>query len=119
MLTLTPDMLRAAYDYLRKTRPFDRWGLPRGEEVHFTVSLNRTICGAYRGWPNREHEISVSARRVGRTASVMWVVAHEMLHLYQKENGTETPGAQHNAEFRRLAGIVCRWHGFDVMEFGF
>ena len=36
-LTLTPDMLESAYEYLRVSPPFCRWGLPHADHVMFRV----------------------------------------------------------------------------------
>jgi hypothetical protein len=47
----------------------------------------------------------------------MAVMAHEMVHLHQRDVCMETPGAQHNAAFNKLAAKVCRLHGFDPKLF--
>jgi hypothetical protein len=44
-------------------------------------------------------------------------MAHEMIHQYQQRERTETANTEHNAEFLRLAGVVCRHHGWDEKEF--
>jgi hypothetical protein len=108
-LPLTPEMLRAAYDYLRVSAPYDAWNLPDGDEVVFRVGRSHDTRGWYKLEKGR-HVITVSARCIGRTDSLMAVMAHEMVHL-------ETPGAQHNAAFNKLAAKVCRLHGFDPKLF--
>ncbi len=47
-LPLTPEMLRACYEFLRSTPPFRRWSLPPGDEIGFHVTRNRTRIGGCR-----------------------------------------------------------------------
>ncbi len=123
MLHLTPSVLCGAYDFLRTTQPFRRWmlppmeGLPTLDGVTFRVMKTRHRQGLYK-WDHRKntHVISVSQGQVSHTRTLIVVMAHEMVHLYQNMRGTDTR-AQHNAEFYRLARIVCRCHGFDSAEF--
>lgn len=116
-LRLTPEVLAAAYDYLRSTPPFRRWRrhLPPSDEVSFYVVRDTKT----RGWHrlNGSHEVAVNERWVGHTATLMEVMAHEMVHVYQEDRGSGRAGVQHNAEFVRLAGQVCRHHGFDPRSF--
>lgn len=114
-LPLTPDTLRAAYDYLAITPPFNRWNLPDGEDVTFRVIRAPTL----RGWYRREgtrHVIAVSSVCIGRTASLMELMAHEMIHLHEEQAGACTAG-MHSAAFRKWSAQVCRWHGFDPKLF--
>jgi hypothetical protein len=116
-LPLTPDIIEAAYEFLRVTPPFKGWRLPPGDDVVFHV------CGSkWMGYYCREiatglHHISLSAKRVGHTNTVFHVMAHEMIHLHQAVAKTETANTEHNAEFNRLARQVCRLHGWDWKEF--
>lgn len=115
-LPLSPDILRAAYDYLCATPPYRSWNLPDGEEVVFRVAKSTS----HQGWYGREggkHVICVSSAKIGRTISLIEVMAHEMVHLYQGDSRMETPGAEHNAAFRKLAARVCHAHGFDPKLF--
>ena len=112
---LTPEILEAAYEYLRATPPFARWKLPPGDEVAFRVLVTRDICGQHRH-DGKQHIIDVSTGRHEHTASLMITMAHEMVHLAQALRATETAG-DHNREFQRLGRLVCRHHGFDSKEF--
>ncbi len=118
-LHLTPNILRGAYDFVRTTQPFHRWKLPPGEEVEFRVVAKPD----QRGWHTRSltasshHVIGISRACIGRTDSLIMVMAHEMVHVRQSARGTETSNTVHNAEFRRLARIVCGHHGFDPLLF--
>jgi hypothetical protein len=40
-----------------------------------------------------------------------------MVHLHQRDIGTETPGVVHNYAFHKLAARVCKHHGFDPKLF--
>ena len=118
-LRLTPNMLRGAYDFLRTTQPFHRWKLPPGELVEFRVVAKPDE----RGWHTRSitvarhHIIGVSKASIAHSDSLIMVMAHEMVHVRQSDRGTETSNTMHNAEFRRLAKVVCRHHGFDPLLF--
>lgn len=114
-LPLTPEMLRAAYDYLNTTPPFSRWNLPEGEDVVFRV----VQAPDTRGWYRREagrHVIAISRRCVGFTASLIATVAHEMVHLHEARVGACGSG-QHSRAFNRWAEQICKVHGFDPKLF--
>lgn len=115
-MKLTPDLLEATYDFLRRTSPFRRWSLPEGGTIEFVVGKTREKMGHYVWHPRKGYVIMISDARVDHTVTLLTTMAHEMIHLYQAKRGTETRAA-HNAEFRRLAKIVCRHHGFDPLEF--
>lgn len=111
-----PIQLAAVYDCLRVFPPFNRWRLPVGDEVNFTVANHR---GFY-GWHKSDvvgHTIALSQATIGQLSTLMMFMAHEMIHLYQAERGTFSRRTNHNAEFRRLAARVCRVHGFDLKVF--
>jgi hypothetical protein len=117
-LHLTPEMLAAAYEYLRTTPPFRRWGLPEADEIEFVVTQVLKPQAAYEKYRHvNEHRISVSNARIGTSANLIDVMAHEMIHLYQEIKKTTTGNTEHNAEFDRLAKLVCRHHGFDPKNF--
>lgn len=115
-LVFTPDALRASYNYFCETPPFDRWNLPDGEDVEFRVIKSRTDAGWHK-IENGRDIIAASSGTIGRTHSLMELVAHEMVHLHQRRIGTETPGVTHNRAFHLLAAQVCRHHGFDPKLF--
>lgn len=114
-LPLTVETLRAAYDYLNTTPPFNRWNLPDGEDVRFRVVGDPLVQGRYR-WDGRQHVIDISRRLIGRTMSLMDVMAHEMLHLHE-ENAGACGSGEHSAAFRKWSTQVCKWHGFDPLLF--
>jgi hypothetical protein len=117
-LRLTTENLPAAYEYLRACEPFCRWGLPEADEVAFRVSRHKDRFGHMRGDAGSPGaEIAVSEACVGSSARLIEVVGHEMIHLHQHMRKTETSGAQHNAEFKRLARQVCAEHVFDFKAF--
>jgi hypothetical protein len=114
-LPLTPHMLAAAYDFLRECPPFKRWRLPESDAIEFKVASAR---GHY-GWQVTRpggNLIAISANAVGHTDSLLFVLAHEMLHLRQSLKKTCTH-SEHNAEFRRVAHRICHIHGWDEKGF--
>ncbi len=115
-MKLTPAILEATYNFVRATPPFRNWRLPAGHQVRFRVLKTRKKLGVYQ-WDNQVgHVVSVSEGKVSHTIVLVPLMAHEMVHLYQQMCGTDTK-TEHNAEFIRLALIVCRHHGFDPKEF--
>ena len=111
-MKLTPALLEATYNFLCETPPFRKWRLlPDGSKVSFTVVKDKKVRGYQRG-----RVIGISEGCIGRVDALIATMAHEMIHLYQAEKKTATR-AEHNAEFNRLAKIVCRHHGYDPLLF--
>jgi hypothetical protein len=111
-LRLTPEMLERAYDFLRTTPPFRGWSLPDADAVEFHVSRKDDCFGWF-----IPVKIGVSERNVGHTATLVRIMAHEMIHLYQHLIKSDRDGVNHNANWRKLANQVCRHHGFDPKSF--
>jgi hypothetical protein len=116
-LRLTPEMLATAYEFLRTSAPFRAWNLPDADDVEFHVIAARDRRGHYCRGDTARHRIAVSAANVGHSETLLRTIAHEMIHLYQSERRSETPKAEHNGEFGRLARLVCVHHGFDPRAF--
>jgi hypothetical protein len=116
-LPLSRDVLAAAYDYLCTTQPFSEWNLPDSEDVKFRVIKSPDVRGWYLLGQDGSHTIAISSRCIGRTQSLIETVAHEMVHLHQGDVKMDTPNAQHNRAFWKLADIVCEAHGFDPKLF--
>lgn len=112
-LRLTPDMLAAAYDFLRTTQPFRGWGLPDSDALGFHV-VRRSKISAEFGIENGVPFIRVSETYNGHTMTVLGTVAHEMIHLRQHLTGDRE---HHGPRFQRMAARVCRAHGFDPKTF--
>ena len=102
-LTLTPEMLEGAYEYLRVSPPFCRWGLPHADHVMFRVMGAKDRFGHFRGRHRKAlgddgfSEIAISAGLVRSTELLLCTMAHEMIHLYQDETGTAR--GHHNPKF--------------------
>lgn len=111
---LTPEILRAAYEYLRATPPFNRWRLPAADEVEFHVTRHKDRTGDCETAGGQEPIIRISAALVGWTSSLMATMAHELVHLYLDRKGVR---AHHGREFQRCARLVCKRHGFDPRLF--
>ena len=120
-LHLTPELLEAAYEYLRHAPPFRGWNLPEPDQILFRVMGARDRFGHFRGRHTRARgadsfsEIAISAGMVRSTDMLMATMAHEMIHLYQDETGTAR--GHHNPKFLKRAKRVCRIHGFDPESF--
>jgi len=114
--TFHPDQLAAAYDMLRLCNPFCDWCLPHSDEIEFSVAPYRARSGWYLQKPNGDHHIAISDKHVGSLNTLIMVMAHEMIHLYQFINKTNTKHF-HNANFRELAHEVCLIHSWDYKLF--
>lgn len=116
MIHLTPAQLVLTYALLRETPPFKGWKLPHPDEVGFQVSRTPDVCGQF--WCNESGTpcIAISSAAVSRMDTLLRIMAHEMIHLYQWVGKTHSK-AFHNGEFRRKAREVCRVHGFDPKLF--
>ncbi len=122
-LRLTPENLEAAYELLRRTKPFSGWKLPQAEEVAFRVSASRGLYGFHHSDRQRKahpapgsHAITISEATVGTLDTLLRSMAHEMCHIRESQLGPYT-GNAHGEMFRRLATQVCRHHGFDQKAF--
>ncbi len=118
-LVLTPDRLQATYDCIRSFPPFSKWKLPAGAEIHqFRVTKHSELEGHYTRYIGTDkHIIAISSARIRHFLSLAQVMAHEMIHLKQGIDKTETPNTVHNAEFRRIASSVCKRFGWDEKTF--
>jgi hypothetical protein len=112
-LSLTPDMLAGAYEFLRTTEPFKAWRLPHADEVGFAVVRDPAMFADF-GVENGVPVIRVSEARNGHSATLLATMAHEMCHLRQEMTGDR---GHHTAGFKRMAARVCRVHGFDLKTF--
>ncbi len=112
-LPINPALLCAAYDFLRATPPFKSWGLPPGSDVVFKVTRSRKTQGDHL-LLNGIHTIRVSCVKVGYTAGLIVLMAHEMVHAACDLEGVRSA---HGKAFKKRAAAVCRYHGFDPAEF--
>jgi hypothetical protein len=115
-LVFNRDTLRAAYNFLNETQPFSKWNLPDGDDVEFVVIRSKTDAGWHK-IENSKDIIAASSACIGRTQSLIELIAHEMVHVHQRRTGTETPGVAHNRAFELDAMQVCKHHGFDPKLF--
>ena len=110
-MNITPQHVAASYEMLRHFKPFDRWKLPESDAVGFHVKAIRDY-GLY--WFDNGHNITVSSLLVDSPLSILDIIGHEMIHMRQQLRGEKWT---HNAEFRRLAGQVCKEFQWDVKRF--
>jgi hypothetical protein len=115
-LTLTPEMLEGAYELLRTTAPFKSWHLPDGETVSFQVTGSRKTSGLH-FYERGQHAICVSQNNHRTLRTLLEVVAHEMVHMYETKLGLARSDVEHSTRFKELAKRVCAYHGFDPGTF--
>lgn len=109
-LHITPEVLAAAYTFLRATRPFCRWKLPPAEMVKFKVTNSITEAGYCKG----VEEIGVSRACSAHTASLLATMSHEMIHMHLNGKGVR---AHHGTDFQKASAQVSREHGWDMKRF--
>jgi hypothetical protein len=114
MLRLTPEIMAAAYEYLRATPPMSNWKLPPADEVTFVVINKYNPIGTYTY--DDGHVITASDKRIGHTHTLLALIAHEIVHMYRRLIGHQS-WETHGPEFKKLGNPVCRVHGFDPKEF--
>ena len=110
-LPLSPEILRAAYDYLNATPPFARWNLPDSDDVSFKVAKDRSHAG-WHEVDRKKHLIAISSYHVAHSHTLLVIMAHEMIHLHQVHSGM-SQGGEHNRAFDKLKFRVAKYHGFD------
>lgn len=113
-LPLTAAIVRAAYDFLVETPPFDRWNLPDSDDLVFRAARDSGSHGWLTTKRNKKPELVVSRAIVGHTTTLLATVAHEMIHLHQYRTGMPQT---HGEAFERLKAQVCKRHGFDPKSF--
>lgn len=111
---MTPDVLRACYNFLSETLPFRNWNLPDGDDVEFVVVRDPSLFGWYSPI-NGRHRIGISETTVGHTDTLIRTMAHEMVHVHEHCSGPCRDG--HSRAFRKWAALVCKHHGFDPRAF--
>jgi hypothetical protein len=114
-LTLSPEMLAHAYDYLACQKPFSGWNLPPSEDIKFSVVRRRDRYAHYQ-MKEGEHHIVFSSHYVGRHEVLIATMAHEMIHLHAEQTCIATSNP-HDAAFHKFADRVCKLHEFDRRTF--
>ena len=118
-MDFTPDILRAAYEFLEKTPPFSKWNLPDADDVKFVAAKSRAYagrCTMFAPADDPKFCIDISIRKQKHTVSLMATMAHEMIHVHMGHACFK--GKNHHDEaFWALAKQVCDEHGFDIGTF--
>ena len=112
-LKLHPEMLAAAYEYLRTTEPFKGWNLPHADEIGFHVVKTPSMAADF-CVENDMPLIRVSLVKNGHTNTLISTMAHEMIHLRQHLTKDRE---HHGQRFKKMAARVCKAHGFDPTTF--
>ena len=113
-LRLTPGVLRAAYDLLCETPPFDKWNMPDGDDMKFKVSRNGREYGTVEAC-GPDVSLYVSEKTVGSWATLLATIAHECIHIHQINTGQDL---DHGPAFKKWAALVCKHHrDFDPKNF--
>ena len=115
-LILTPEVLRTSYDYLKSTKPFNKWKLPLSDLVEMRVMRYRSLIGQWE-YSAKHHIIGFNEKFIGTTDSLMRAMAHEMIHIAQYELKAQTNNTEHNKDFYKKIKQVASYHGFDSKWF--
>lgn len=113
-ITLTPEIMAAAYEYLKATPPFSRWGLPPAGALKFRPTKARSEAGHCEELDSGKICIGMSSVLHGHSNSILTTMAHEMIHVRQFTAGTP---ATRGMLFQKMATQICRRHGFDPLGF--
>ena len=115
-LRLTPDVLAGAYELNRATHPISAWRLPLSKYVEFRVTRSRKhigYCQKASFAPDAHFILEFSERTIGSYQTLLVFMAHELCHMRQMIEKTETKGVEHNQAFCRLAYQVAKAQGWD------
>ena len=113
-LPLTPEILEAAYDFLRTWPPFRNCGLPPSSEVEFHVTRSTKAYGHYT--QRADHAIYISTATNGLSDTMLRTMAHEMVHQALRIKG-DPKFWQHGAKFKAHSLRVCKCAGWDAKAF--
>ena len=113
---LTPNILAAAYEYIRSVAPASDWKLPPAEQVEFRVSRDKNALGTHTTYKwTKEHIITISSSKISHSDTLLQVLAHEMVHAAMAEAGNEP--VSHNRAFWERAVPLCANMGWDPKAF--
>jgi hypothetical protein len=118
-MRITTALLRAVYNWLRLSTPFDALDLPPGSGVEFFTRMPKnepdTTMGAFIGASTRvaKPRIWIAAKCHKTYQEVAMTVAHEMIHMALDARGDVT----HGRRFCAIARVVCDYHGFSYRSF--
>jgi hypothetical protein len=110
-MKLTPEIMKACYEFLATTEPFVKYTLPDADEVTFIVSRENGLFGWHK-LSKGKHSIALVSKNLSHTCSIVRIMAHEMVHAALHENKC-AGRSEHGKAFKALAAEVCKHHGFD------
>lgn len=116
MFDLTPEMVRASYDLLCTTPPFNTWNLPDSDDVVFRVDRSKTVS-AWQTYDSVTHTICASRECISSLPLLIRYVAHEMVHVHEANVRAGRSDVQHGTAWKKWAEQVCKIHGFDQKAF--
>lgn len=116
-LHFTPQNLEDAYNYLKGTAPFNKWGLPDSDSIGFKVTKQVDRYGHFNDGKPQGHwpHLAISIANTKDTGTLFPVLAHELCHMRLGLLGKDC--ADHGRLFKQLAKRVCAAHGFDLETF--
>jgi hypothetical protein len=113
---LAPEMLKASYDLLCTTPPFNRWNLPDSDDIVFKIDRDKKLS-AWQTFDGIRHVICVSIACVSTVDLLNRYMAHEMVHVHEANVRIDRNDVEHSAAWRKWAAQVCKIHGYDPMAF--
>ena len=97
---VTPESMRAAYDFLKKVS-FPGVRLPRSSSVTFRSARLKKYHGLYE-YP--ENVVTINST-TGSVTQLLQIMAHEMIHVAFEQNAA-SDHAEHDEHFEALARII-------------
>ena len=114
--TITPDMVRATYDLLCATPPFNKWNLPDSDDIVFKIDRSKTTS-AWQTFDGERHTIGASQECISSLELLVRYTAHEMVHVHEANVSVDRSDVAHSAAWKKWALQVCKIHGFDQKAF--
>ena len=113
MIPVTPNTVKAAYEFLRHFPPFNRWSLPPSNKITFYVT---DFIWEDPEYDAGKHTLRVSAVKLSKYHKLIEVMAHEMIHVREHVCGKWTK--KHNsAFFLKCRRQICKHFDFDPLTF--
>ena len=113
MIPITPETVKATYEYLLKFPPFLGWRMHPSSKMTFRVVDH---VSEYAQFSPDKMEMRVSNVTVSKHQTLLKKVAHEMIHVH--EHAIDKWSKKHDsAFFLRCRDQVCKRFDFDPADF--
>lgn len=113
MIPITPETVKATYEYLLNFPPFCKWKMHAARNLTFLVTAYKT---EYAQYDHAKKALRVSSLNVSKQQTLIKKIAHEMIHVHEDALNRNT--VKHDSVFFfRCRDRVCKHFDFDPADF--